>query len=817
MRHQLARFLAPVKIEGRLFVLAFIFVFLYALALSLSPAARERTWDVNYRLIHWTGFAAWAGIFYFVHRQSRRLLPDADPYLLPLAALLSGWGLMTIFRLTTAFGMRQVLWLTALGILFLFGLRLTPELRFLRRYKYLALTSGLLLTALTLIFGANPLGSGPRLWLGCCGIYLQPSEPLKLLLIIYLAAYFADHLPLNTRLLPLLRPTALVTGLALILLVAQRDLGTASLFIVLYTVMLFIASGRKRVLVVSLLGLALTGVAGYFLFDVIRLRVDAWLNPWSDPAGRSYQIVQSLLAVANGGLGGRGPGLGNPGLVPVTHSDFIFAAIAEETGLVGTVGLLAAIGLLFARGLRIALRAPDQFRRLLAVGLSAYLGIQSLLIIGGNLRLLPLTGVTLPFISYGGSSLLTSFAALLLLLLISSQPEDEPAPLRQSQPYLILAALFGLALTAAALTNTWWAIGRGPDLLTRTDNARRAIADRYVQRGALLDRAGRQINATLGRPGQYERVYLYPALAPIIGYTHPVYGQAGLEASLDPYLRGLQGNPAKLIWWSHLLYGQPPPGLDVRLSLDLRLQQQADQILGNHAGAVVLLNASSGEILVMASHPTYDPARLDEQAASLAQDPRSPLLNRAAQGRYPCTSMLTGLFAPSVGLSLRTTSPPDTSAVELLDALGLYQAPALSLPVAAASSPDELPLISPLQAALAAAAYSNGGLRPAPRLAMAVNTPAQGWIILPPLSEPVQALPPEAIRQITDERIVAGEPYWEWLGHDSRNGSRLTWYVGGTLPDWQATPLTVVILLEEENPSLATYLGRRLLEEALRP
>lgn len=817
MRRRIVRFLAPITIEGRLLTLAAIFIFLYALALTLSPAARARTWEANYRLVHWVGVAVWVGVFYFAHRQSKRHIPDSDPYLLPLTALLSGWGLLTIFRLTTAFGARQMLWLAAAGLLLTLGLRPAPELRFLRRYKYLALTAGLLLTALTLIFGTNPLGGGPRLWLGCCGIYLQPSEPLKLLLIIYLAAYFADHQPLNVRLLPLMAPTALVTGLALLLLIAQRDLGTASLFIFTYTVMLFIASGRKRVLFISLLGLAVTGVAGYFLFDVVQLRVDAWLNPWLDPSGRSYQIIQSLLAIANGGLGGRGPGLGNPGLVPVTHSDFIFAAIAEEMGLAGTLGLFCAIGLLVARGLRVALRAPDQFRRLLATGLSAYLGIQSILIAGGNLRLLPLTGVTLPFLSYGGSSLLTSFAAVLLLLLISSQPEDEPAPLPQPRPHFILAALLGLGLLAAGLTNGWWAAVRGPDLLTRTDNARRAIADRYVRRGSLLDRQGRVITATTGQPGQYQRLYAYPDLAPVTGYTHPVYGQAGLEASLDPYLRGLQGNPAALIWWDHLLYGQPPPGLDVRLSLDLDIQQIADRTLRNHIGAVVVLNASSGEILAMASHPTYDPGRLDEQAAALHQDPAAPLLNRAAQGRYPCTSMLTELFAPTAGLRIFPSTAPNTSTLELLDALGLYQPPELRLPVADSSPPERLPLISPLQAALAAAAYSNDGVRPSPRLAMAVNTPAQGWVILPALGAPVQALPAEQARLTAEEHIVAGEPYWEWVGQDSRNGSRLTWYLGGTLPDWQATPVTVVVLLEEENSSLAVRLGRMLLEETLRP
>jgi cell division protein FtsW (lipid II flippase) len=162
-------------------------------------------------------------------------------------------------------------------------------------------------------------------------VYFQPSEPLKLLFIIYMAAYLADRMPLSLRPLPLLAPTAFVMAIALLLLIIQRDLGTASIFIVLYTVILYVASGKKRILLISLAGLAIAGVAGYFLFDVVRLRVDAWLNPWLDPSGRSFQIVQSLMAVANGGTSGRGPGLGSPGLVPVAISDLFLAAVVRNS------------------------------------------------------------------------------------------------------------------------------------------------------------------------------------------------------------------------------------------------------------------------------------------------------------------------------------------------------------------------------------------------------------------------------------------------------------------------------------------------------
>jgi cell division protein FtsW (lipid II flippase) len=800
------------QIQGRLLTLAAAFLFLYSVILTLAPAARARSWDVDYRWSHWLGFAVWGLVFLLLHTFTSRRLPEADPYLLPLAAILTGWGLLTIYRLIPAYGFRQTAWLLVCGLAFLAGLRLSAELRFLRRYKYLWLTGGLALTALTLFFGTDPGGGYEKAWLGCCGVYFQPSEPLKLLLIVYLAAYLADRLPLSLRPLPLLAPTVILVGIALALLAVQRDLGTASIFIFLYTITLFVASGKKRILLISLVGLAAAGFAGYHLFDVVRIRVDAWLNPWLDPSGRSFQIVQSLMAVANGGTSGRGPGLGSPGLVPVAISDFVFVAISEETGLVGTLGLLAMLGVFINRGLRAAMRAPDGFRRILAAGLTAYIGAQSILIIGGNIRLLPLTGVTLPFVSYGGSSLLTSFLALLMLMFISGQRDEEPAPLPKSQPYFILAAFLGLGLLALAVTNAWWAVWRGPDILERTDNARRSITDRYVKRGSLLDRNEMPINLTTGESGSYVRNYLYPELASITGYVDPVYGQSGLESTLDEYLRGLQGNPARNIWWDHLVYGQPPPGLNVRLSIDIDLQRRADAWLVNRTGAIVLLNADSGEILAMASHPTYDPNRLAEQAEELLKDPRSPLLDRAAQNTYPAgpdmQSWLQGIAASASSIE----DVPD-----FYQNLGFYTSPQLLLPVASASSPTGTLRISPLQAALAAAALSHGGLRPAPRLATAVDTPAQGWVILPPQSAPVQVMSAREAASVSTALEVIGRPCWGWSGLAGQGNQTISWSLAGTLQDSQGIPLAVAVLLEDPGQQWAANIAQEMLAIAMKP
>ena len=803
-------------IQSRLIRIAAGFLALQALIITLSPAVRSRTWDVEYRWSQWMAFALWGLFAWRAHRDITRQLPDADPYLFPSAAFLSGWGLLTIWRLDPGLGARQALWTAISMLVLILGLRLPANLVFIRRYKYLLLTCGLALTGLTLFFGANPIGYGPRLWLGCCGIYFQPSEPLKLLLVAYLAAYLADRLAIRPHTFSMIYPTMVVSGLAILLLVFQRDLGTATIFIALYTIIIYLTTGRRRAMLISAILLAVVGIAGYYFVDIIQARIDSWLHPWTDPSGNSYQIIQSLLAVANGGIEGRGPGLGAPNLVPLAVSDFIFTAIAEETGLIGTVGLIALFGLLVARGLRASLRAPDLFRRLFAAGITSYFGTQALLIIGGNLRLLPLTGVTLPFVSYGGSSLLTSFVGLVFMLLVSNHLDEEPAPLPKPEPYIAIAALLYLGLFAATLANGWWSIVRGTDLLTRTDNRRLTIDEQYVPRGRILDRTNAVINGTEGTTGHLVRVYKYPDLAPVLGYNHPVYGQAGLEASLDGYLRGLQGNPAATILWEQLLYGTPPKGLDVRLSLDLYLQFRADEMMLGNPGAVVLLNAHSGEILVMSSHPTFNPNYLDEIGPRLSKDPEKPLINRATQGLYPTGS----LISPFAKALFGDASLDRDQWSNVFEAFGFYRVPDIRTPAAEplSSEPDlENVHVAPLQVALASAAFSNHGVIPAPSIATAVNTPNNGWIILPALGTPFEAMQAPAADEAASSMIQEGMNYWSHVGQAQEKEAHVTWFITGTPPNWQASPLVVVVLLEEDNVRLAQRIGQELIVDAMNP
>jgi len=254
------------------------------------------------------------------------------------------------------------------------------------------------------------------------GVFFQPSELLKLTLIAFLAAYLAERRAAAGRLRPIdAVPLIAVWGLTVLVVIAQRDLGAGVLLFGGALAVSYAATGNRRLLVLGVLLLLAAAVAGYAVFGVVRARVSAWLDPFADPIGGAYQIVQALIAQAAGDVLGRGPGLGNANLVPLAHSDFIFSALSEEWGLSGALAMIGLQALLAARGLHAAARAQSAFDRLLAIGLTTLSALQTVLIVGGALRVVPLTGVTLPFVSYGGSSLLTQGLMLGLLIRISDR------------------------------------------------------------------------------------------------------------------------------------------------------------------------------------------------------------------------------------------------------------------------------------------------------------------------------------------------------------------------------------------------------------
>jgi peptidoglycan glycosyltransferase len=409
--------------QTALLLVAAAFVLLNAVALSLAVEGA----------IHWRHLAApatWLAMLGAAGLLLRRYRPGHNPYILPIIGLCSGWGLVLLDRLAANFLWRQLAWM-GVSLAALVAIATLPRnLRWLRRYRYTWILSGLLLLLATFFFGVNPSGRGAELWLPAPlleRIYFQPSELLKLLLVVFLASYFDEHRfrRMTSRRAMLaaeyVAPLLLMWGFCVTLLVWQRDLGAATLFFGLFVGLLYVATGRATYALAGIVLLLVAGAVGYFAFDVVALRVNAWWDPWPDAHDRAFQIVQSLYAVAAGGLFGQGAGQGFPDYIPVVHSDFVFAAIVEEWGLVGGLGLVGCFALLTHQGLAIAARAARPFHTYLAAGIALVLALQSVLIMGGVAKLLPLTGVTLPFLSYGGSSLFVSYVMIGLLLHISAE------------------------------------------------------------------------------------------------------------------------------------------------------------------------------------------------------------------------------------------------------------------------------------------------------------------------------------------------------------------------------------------------------------
>ena len=377
-----------------------------------------------------------------------------DQLMLPLVGVIGGIGLVMLNRLpqqlagTSALGIQlgmagtQLLWF-ALGLIAMLALAIgLRDDGILRHYKYTWAAAGAVLLIATFLFGKEV--NGARLWIDLGPVQFQPGEFIKLVLVVFIAAYLAERRTLlaeaSTRVgpiaippLPYLLPMLAMFVIVMGIVVFSKDLGTALLFFGIFLTMLFVATGRRSYVLIGILLFLGGAFVAYELFGHVRVRVDNWIDPFADPSGAGYQTVQAIYAFGRGGLFGEGLGQGLPTIngvlpIPFVHTDFIFAAVAEELGLIGAFALLALMLTLVFRGLRIAMLARDDFSTMLAVGLTASLGLQSLIIVGGNLKLVPLTGITFPFVSYGGSSLLASFLMVGLLLAISHRSALDVAP-----------------------------------------------------------------------------------------------------------------------------------------------------------------------------------------------------------------------------------------------------------------------------------------------------------------------------------------------------------------------------------------------------
>jgi cell division protein FtsW (lipid II flippase) len=393
--------------------------------------------------------AVFIGVFAAVHLVLVLTGRRTDQVLLPAVAMIGGIGLLLMERLPQdlagslgGLSRTQLAWWVLAGAIIAAIAVFVRSDGWLRRFKYSWAAVGIGLLLLTFVFGEEV--NGARLVLQLGPLRFQPTELLKIVLVVFFAGYLAEWRPLlatgGARIgplrlppLPTLVPLLAMLGIALAIVVVQRDLGAALLVFAVFLLLVFTATARwSYVIGGGLMFLVGSGVA-YRLFDHVRVRVDIWLDPFADPLGDGYQVVQALIAFARGGLVGTGLGAGLPEVngritIPAVHTDFPLAALGEELGLVGILAILALYLVIVQRGLRIAASAADDFRALLAAGLALVVGVQAFIIAAGNLKLIPLTGITLPFVSYGGSSLLANAIVVGLLLALSERGIEPPPP-----------------------------------------------------------------------------------------------------------------------------------------------------------------------------------------------------------------------------------------------------------------------------------------------------------------------------------------------------------------------------------------------------
>ncbi len=402
--------------------------------------AQEETRLGNASLIYGAYFLA---ICLATHLYLRIRLPNADPYLFPLVALLTAFGLVMIYRIDDGLARDQANWFVLGLILFALTIQFLRDYEVLERYRYTIAGAALLLLMAPRLPGIGQQVNGAYLGVKVGPIAFQPAEFSKIAIVVFLASYLRENREvlivgakrvLGVTLPPLKHfgPMLVVWGASMFMLVFIRDLGSSLMFFAAFLALLYVATGRFSFVVI---GMALFAVGAWFFAETVphvHDRITIWLDPYQDPANTGYQILQSIFAQADGGLFGTGfgqallfiPDGGGP-LLPAAQTDLIYALIVNEVGLFGACGLIAIYLLIAARGFKIALLASDGFSKLLATGLTAVFSIQAFVIIGGVTRVIPLTGVTLPFVSYGGSSIVANFVLLALLLLVSDRARRE--------------------------------------------------------------------------------------------------------------------------------------------------------------------------------------------------------------------------------------------------------------------------------------------------------------------------------------------------------------------------------------------------------
>lgn len=629
-------------------------------------------------------FAAFAA----AHIGVRLFAPGADPAILPIVFALSGVGITFVTRLEPTAAMGQVVFLL-LGVALMVGtLAVVKNLEVIKRYKYVLGAVGIVLLVLPMLIGTEIYGS--KLWIKIGSFQFQPGEFAKVFIVLFLAGYLAENrellsisnrsfLGIKLPRLRLLYPLLIVWGVCLLVVAFERDLGSALLFYTIFLIMLYVATGRISYVLIGLVLLAVGACGMYQIMSHVQVRVKIWLDPFSDAQNLGFQIVQSLYSMADGGLLGVGIGKGlGAETIPVVASDMIFAAMAEEIGLLGAAGVLLLFMLFAVRGLTTAARAKSDLAAFSAAGLTAAISFQAFTIVGGVTKLIPLTGVTLPFMSQGGSSLLASFVIVALLLRAGDEATGRASDLANTSTELAAAGapgsfrttargshlrrpaldtpesgLLGRVALADRLTRTvllftalfavlignitYLQVFKASELQDMPANNHTIKRAQYIKRGSIITADGLTLAESIQQQdGTYVRSYPNGNLAAhAVGYYSQQYGSSGVEASQDKTLTGSKDYSS----WQHAinsLAGITEPGNSVQLTIDSRIQQAAEGALSGRKGAIVVLDPRTGAVLAWASAPAYDNANIQAaiEAANASGGTDTSMFDRATQALY---------------------------------------------------------------------------------------------------------------------------------------------------------------------------------------
>lgn len=624
-------------------------------------------------------FAAFAA----AHIGVRIFAPGADPAILPVVFTLSGIGITFVTRLQPDASLGQVIFLF-LGVALMVGtLAVVKNLEVIKRYKYVLGIAGIVLLVLPMFIGTEIYGS--KLWIKIGGFQFQPGEFAKVLIVLFLAGYLAENrelLSISNRTvlgikfprLRLLYPLFIVWGVCLLVVAFERDLGSALLFYTIFLIMLYVATGRVSYVIIGLALLAVGAFGMYQIMSHVQVRVAIWLDPFSDAQNLGYQIVQSLFSLADGGLAGVGIGKGMADIIPVVASDMIFAAIGEEMGLLGGSAVLLLFMLFAVRGLTTAARAKSDLAAFSAAGLTAAISFQAFTIVGGVTKLIPLTGVTLPFMSQGGSSLLASFVIVALLLRAGDEATGRSTEIANTSTDLATAGyrttvrgshmrrpaldtpesgLLGRVALANRLTRTvflftalfavlignitYIQVIKASEYQDMPSNNHTINKARFIKRGSIITADGLTLAESVQQAdGTYARSYPNGNLAAhVVGYYSQQYGTMGIENTQNDTLTGSKDYSS---WQNALnsLAGISEPGNSVQLTIDSRIQRAAEQALADRVGAIVALDPRSGAVLAWASAPTFDNTNIQAaiEAANASGGADTSMYDRATLALY---------------------------------------------------------------------------------------------------------------------------------------------------------------------------------------